>query len=104
MKKENYDDIQAMFDSDGVTLPETLFKENMVGKLKEKAGDPASSVRPIRPKRKLAAILSTAAVLALIITAVAVSSKTGKPTVAGTTVAGSTVPDTFAAAEPGTEP
>ncbi|MCI6771897.1 MAG: beta-propeller domain-containing protein [Oscillospiraceae bacterium] len=104
MKKENYDDIQAMFDSDGVTLPEALFKENMVGKLKEKAGDPASSVRPIRPKRKLAAILSAAAVLALIITAVAVSSKTGKPTVAGTTVAGSTVPDTFAAAEPGTEP
>ena len=104
MKKENYDDIQAMFDSDGVTLPEALFKENMVGKLKEKAGDPASSVRPIRPKRKLAAILSTAAVLALIITAVAVSSKTGKPTVAGTTVAGTTVPDTLAAAEPGTEP
>ncbi|MDD6527801.1 MAG: beta-propeller domain-containing protein [Oscillospiraceae bacterium] len=109
MKKENYDDIQAMFDSDGVTLPEALFKENMVGKLKEKAGDPASSIRPIRPKRKLAAILSAAAVLALIITAVAVSSKTGKPTVAGTTVAGTTVagttvPDTLAAAEPGTEP
>ena len=104
MKKENYDDIQAMFDSDGVTLPEALFKENMVGKLKEKAGDPASSIRPLRPKRKLAAILSTAAVLALIITAVAVSSKAGKPTVAGTTVAGTTVPDTLAAAEPGTEP
>lgn len=104
MKKENYDDIQAMFDSDGVTLPEALFKESMVGKLKEKTGNQASSVRPLRPKRKLAAILSTAAVLALIITAVAVSSKTGKPTVAGTTVAGSTVPDTFAAAEPGTGP
>lgn len=81
MKKENYDDIQTMFDSDGVILPETLFKENMVGKIKENANDTASSVRQLRPKRKLAAILSTAAVLALIVTAVAVSSRSGKPPV-----------------------
>ncbi|MGN1444203.1 MAG: beta-propeller domain-containing protein [Acutalibacteraceae bacterium] len=99
MKKENYDDIQAMFDSDSVTLPEELFKENMVGKLKEKAGNQASSIRPLRPKRKMAAILSSAAVLALIVMAVAVSSKVGKPTVAGTTA-----PSAFAAVEAGTEP
>ena len=83
MKKENYDDIKAMFDSDGVTLPETLFKENMVGKIKENTGNPASSVQAFRPKRKIAAILSSAAVLALIVTAVAVSSKSEKPPVSG---------------------
>lgn len=81
MKKENYDDIQTMFDSDGVRLPETLFKENMVGKIKENTGNPASSVRQLRPKRRIAAILSSAAVLALIVTAVAVSSRSGKPPV-----------------------
>ncbi len=85
MKKENYDDIKAMFDSDGVTLPEALFKENMVGKIKERESNPTSSVRTIKPKRKAAAIVSAAAVLALIVTAVAVSSKTGKPSVSGST-------------------
>ena len=83
MNKENYDDIKAMFDSDGVTLPETLFKENMVGKIKENTGNQASSVRPLKPKRKIAAILSSAAVLALIVTAVAVSSRSEKPPVSG---------------------
>lgn len=85
MKKENYDDIKAMFDSDGVKLPEPLFKENMVGKIKERESKPASSVRQFKPKRKAAAIVSAAAVLALIVTAVAVSSKTGKLPVSGNT-------------------
>lgn len=85
MKNENYDDIKTMFDSDGVTLPEALYKENMVGKIKERESNPASSVRPLKPKRKAAAILSAAAVFALIVIAVAVSSKTGKPSVSGNT-------------------
>lgn len=92
MKKENYDDIQTMFDSDNVTLPEELSKENMVGKIKENAGDQASAVRPFKPKRKFAAILSSAAVLALVITAVAVSARTKKPTVSN----GTTIPETMA--------
>ena len=94
MKKENYDDIKAMFDSDGVTLPETLFKENMVGKIKENTGNPASSVQAFRPKRKIAAILSSAAVLALIVTAVAVSSKSEKPPVSGDVTVQATASET----------
>ncbi|MGN1195294.1 MAG: beta-propeller domain-containing protein [Acutalibacteraceae bacterium] len=95
MKKENYDDIQAMFDSDGVKLPNELFKENMVGKIKEKTGDKATPVRQFKPKRKFAAILSSAAVLALIVTAVTVSSsRIGKPSVSNSV----TVPDTTATA------
>ena len=85
MKKENYYDIKAMFDSDGVKLPEPLFKENMVGKIKERESKPASSVRQFKPKRKAAAIVSAAAVLALIVTAVAVSSKSDKLPVSGNT-------------------
>ena len=99
MKNENYDDIKAMFDSDGVTLPETLFKENMVGKIKENAGNPASSVRTVRPKRKIAAILSSAAVFALIVTAVAVSSRTGKPSVSEVP----TIPESTVASPAGSE-
>ena len=95
MKKENYDDIKTMFDEDGVKLPEELFKENMVGKIKEKTGNPPSSIRQFKPKkRKLSAILSSAAVLALVITAVAVSSRSGQPKVSD----GSTVPEAVTAA------
>ena len=99
MKNENYDDIKAMFDSDGVTLPEALYKENMVGKIKERESNPASSVRPLKPKRKAAAILSAAAVFALIVTAVAVSSRTGKPSVSEVP----TIPENTVASPAGSE-
>lgn len=82
MKKESYDDIKAMFDSDGVKLPEALFKENMVGKIKESQSRPGPASKPQRPKtRKLAALVSTAAVFALIVAAAAVASRTDKPDV-----------------------